>query len=48
MKVRWKDDEEEKRQGDVVAAVVKDGVTYIIVRGEDGKMHEVPIERFEP
>jgi hypothetical protein len=52
MKVRWRE-KGEKKQGDVVGTVVhKDkldrDITIVIVRGEDGRMHEVPISRFEP
>ena len=55
MKIRWKDEDDKRQQGDVISAVAKPPLnpalsweTFIIVRGEDGLLHEVPLDRFLP
>ena len=53
MKVSWLNDDEERVRGDAVGTTALPDpddhwASYVLVRGEDGKMYQVPIDRFVP
>tara|TARA_Y100000310_G_scaffold287872_1_gene313053 strand:+ start:2319 stop:2465 length:147 start_codon:yes stop_codon:yes gene_type:complete len=48
MIVKWKLKNGKKKEGETIGPIVKAGKTYLVVKGTDGLIHEVPIKSIKP